>query len=149
MCDKEIVLLTFHSTLITCQILSCCYNICNRERPSWSWSYGCWIYNYMYLCNQCLSPLKLRVRIPPIARLYLIQHYVIKFVSDLRQVDGFLKVQCIMVFSNNKTDCHDITEILLKVALITITLTPIKYNQSSKLDFRIYWPENFKIRIFI
>ena len=21
--------------------------------------------------------------------------------------------------------------------------------QSSKLDFRIYWPENFKIRIFI
>ena len=25
--------------------------------PSWSWSYGSWIYNY--LCNQCLSPLKL------------------------------------------------------------------------------------------
>ena len=24
--------------------------------PSWSWSYGSWIYNY--LCNQCLSPLK-------------------------------------------------------------------------------------------
>jgi len=23
--------------------------------PSWSWSYGSWIYNY--LCNQCLSPL--------------------------------------------------------------------------------------------
>ena len=35
----------------------------------------------------------------------LIQHYVIKFVSDLWQVD--------------------ITEILLKVALITITLTLI------------------------
>jgi hypothetical protein len=25
--------------------------------PSYSWSYGSWIYNY--LCNQCLSPLKL------------------------------------------------------------------------------------------
>ena len=24
-----------------------------------------------------------------------------------------------------------------------------RYMQSSKLDFRIYWPENFKIRIFI
>jgi len=24
---------------------------------SWSWSYGSWMYNY--LCNQCLSPLKL------------------------------------------------------------------------------------------
>jgi len=23
--------------------------------PSWSWSYGSWIYNY--LCNQCISPL--------------------------------------------------------------------------------------------
>jgi len=27
---------------------------------SWSWSYGSWIYNY--LCNQCLSSLKLWVR---------------------------------------------------------------------------------------
>jgi len=27
-----------------------------------SWSYGSWIYNY--LCNQCLSPLKLCVRTP-------------------------------------------------------------------------------------
>jgi hypothetical protein len=35
---------------------------------SWScsWSYGSWIYNY--LCNQCLSPLKLRVQILFIAR---------------------------------------------------------------------------------
>ena len=29
-----------------------------------------------------------------------------------------------MVFSINKTDRHDITEILLKVALSTITLIP-------------------------
>ena len=27
------------------------------EGLSWSWSHGSWIYNY--LCNQCLSPLKL------------------------------------------------------------------------------------------
>ena len=33
-----------------------------KQRPSWSWSYGSWIYNY--ICNQCLSPLTLRVRIP-------------------------------------------------------------------------------------
>ena len=32
------------------------------EESSWSWSYGSWIYNY--LCNQCLSPLTLWVRIP-------------------------------------------------------------------------------------
>ena len=33
---------------------------------SWSWSYGCWIYNY--LCNQSLSPLRLWVRVSIIAR---------------------------------------------------------------------------------
>jgi len=27
----------------------------------WPWLYASWIYNYMYLCNQCLSPLKLWV----------------------------------------------------------------------------------------
>jgi hypothetical protein len=43
---------------------------------------------------------------------------VIKFVSDLQQVDGFLWV---LVSSTYKTDCHDITEILLNVALNTIT----------------------------
>jgi hypothetical protein len=45
---------------------------------------------------------------------YSIQYYVIKFVSYLRQVGGFPRVP---VSSINKTDRHDITEILLKVAL--------------------------------
>jgi hypothetical protein len=49
--------------------------------------------------------------------------YVINFVSDLRHVSGFLWV--LPVSSTNKTDCHDITEIILKVALNTIT--PPKY----------------------
>jgi len=30
-----------------------------------------------------------------------------------------------VVSSTNKTDCHDIAKILLKVALNTITLTPV------------------------
>jgi hypothetical protein len=50
-----------------------------------------------------------------------IQHYVIKFVSDLRQISGF--PPGIPVSSTNKTDGHDITEILLKVALNTINQT--------------------------
>ena len=44
----------------------------------------------------------------------------IKFVSDLRQVSGFLGV--LRFPPPIKTDRHDITEILLKVALNTITL---------------------------
>ena len=52
-----------------------------------------------------------------------VQHYVyvIKFVSDLRPVGGFLHAP--PVSSTNKTDCHDIAEILLKVALNTIKQT--------------------------
>ena len=51
---------------------------------------------------------------------YSLQHYVIKYVSDMLQVGGFLLV--LLVSSTNKTDRHDITEILLKVALNTINL---------------------------
>ncbi len=51
---------------------------------------------------------------------YPIQHYVIKFVSDLRQAGGFRFSQGIPVSSANKADRYDIAEILLKVALITV-----------------------------
>ena len=51
---------------------------------------------------------------------YSIQHYVIRFVSELRQVGRISPGP--PVSSTNKTDHHDITEILLKVALSCITL---------------------------
>jgi hypothetical protein len=53
---------------------------------------------------------------PTHSEVYSIQHYVIKFVSYLWQVGGFF-----VVSSTNKTDRYNITEILLKVALNTIT----------------------------
>ena len=58
---------------------------------------------------------------PAHGEVYTIQHYVIKFVSDKRQVCGFLRV--LRFPSTNKTDHHDIIGILLKVALNTISLT--------------------------
>jgi len=58
---------------------------------------------------------------PAHGEVYSIQHYVIKFVSDLRQVGGFLWL--LLVYSTNKTDRHDITETLLKIALSIIILT--------------------------
>ena len=47
-----------------------------------------------------------------------IQHYVINFCQWLAAVRWFSLVT--PVSSTNKTDCHDITEIFLKVALNTI-----------------------------
>ena len=45
------------------------------------------------------------------------QHYVIKFVCDLQQVGGFLRVLLFLPPIN--TDRYDISAILLKVALNT------------------------------
>jgi hypothetical protein len=52
------------------------------------------------------------------------QHYVIKLVSDLQHVINILRMDT-LVTSTNKTDRHDITEILLKVAVNTIAITSI------------------------
>ena len=56
---------------------------------------------------------------------YSVQHYVIKFVNDLRQVSGFLGST--PVSSTNKTYRHEITETLLKMALNT-TNQPTSHN---------------------
>jgi hypothetical protein len=83
--------------------------------PSWSWSYGNWIYNY--LCNQYLSPLMLWVRILP--RRGVLDTTLCDQVCQWL-VRGRWFSPCTPVSSTNKTDHHDITEILLKVALNTI-----------------------------
>ena len=64
--------------------------------------------------NLCLSPLTL-------LRRDVFDTTLCCKVYDLRQIGGFLRGTA--VSSTNKTDRHDITEILLKVALSTITLT--------------------------
>jgi hypothetical protein len=60
---------------------------------------------------------------PAHGEVYSIQHYKIKFVSDLRVTTSRWFSPNTPVSSTNKTERHDIAEILLKVALSTITLT--------------------------
>jgi hypothetical protein len=70
----------------------------------WVWSYGSWIYNY--LCNQCTD--------------------VVSSILDQGGCTTLCDKLCQWfslgppVSSTNKTERHDITEILLKVALSTI-----------------------------
>ena len=92
-------------------------SICSRPSSFYQRDHrGRWIYNYLW--NQCLSPLMLWVRISLITR-----------CTDRTLCDKgwqwlatgrwfFLGPP---VSSTNTIDCHDITEILLKVALNTIT----------------------------
>ena len=55
---------------------------------------------------------------PTHGEVYSIQHYMIKICQRLATRRWFSPVS-----STNKPDSHDLTEILLKVALNTITLT--------------------------
>jgi hypothetical protein len=86
------------------------------RRPPWS--YGSWIYNY--LRNHCLSPLMLWIRISIRARCTTLCDKICQCLAT-----GLWFSPGPPVFSTNKTDHHDITEILLKVTLNTITQTNI------------------------
>ena len=67
--------------------------------------------------------------------MHSIQHYVIKFVSDLQKVAGFLQFPPPI-----KTDCLDIIEILLKVALNPISPFHSKQMMSLRSFFLIISP---------
>ena len=88
-------------------------------------SYGSWIYKY-YTISAYLCKFESRS-----GEVYSIQHYVIKFVSDLRQISGFPRV--LRFSSGTPVSSTNKTEILLKVALKTTIITqtnshiPVQY----------------------
>jgi hypothetical protein len=77
-------------------------------------TFDCLVYNY--LCNQCLSPLILWVRLTIRPRCTTLCYKVCQWLVTGRWFSP--------VSSTNKTDRHDIADILLKVALNTITPNP-------------------------
>ena len=99
--------------------------------PSWPWLYDSWIYNY--LCNQCLSQL-MWVRISIRARCTTLCDKVCQWLATGRWFSlGPL------VSSTNKTDCHDITEILLKVVLNTIKQTNKQTNLPCFIKYLVFY----------
>jgi len=92
------------------------------------WSYGSWSNDY--LCNQCLSLLKLWVR-TPFRRGVLDTTLCGKVCQWL--ATGRLFSPGTPVSSTNKTQRHDIAEIWLKVALNTINLIQA-YNYKNCVD---------------
>jgi hypothetical protein len=76
--------------------------------PSWLWSYGSWIYNYLCLALRCQFKSNAWQSI-------LNTTLCDKVCQWLATVRWF--PPCTPVSFTNKTYCHNITEILLKVAL--------------------------------
>ena len=119
-------------------------NIQNRQNNSRNkgppWSYGSWIYNY--ICNQCLSPL-MWVRISIRARCTTLCDKVCQWLATGRWFSPGPAVS-----STNKTDRHDITEILLKVALNTKNQTKYIWEHIDlflyfKIQCRKHWYQPF------
>ena len=92
---------------------------------------GSWIYNY--LCNQCLSPLTLWVRI--LLRLGVLDTTLCYNICQLLATGQWFSPGT-QVSSTNKIERHDIAEILLKVAINTITLTPNPILMSTEVNIR-------------
>ena len=112
-----------HSTIQPCHVglvqSSHSLHIIRYQGSSWSWSYASWIYNY--LMQSVPITTKFVISNTAHGELYSIQH-VIKLVRVLRQL-----VSCRYTGSTtNKTDHHDITDILLKLALNTTNQTKNK-----------------------
>jgi len=74
--------------------------------PSWGWSYGSWIYNY--LCNQFLSPLNFVSSNPSQARLL---DTTLCYKVGQWLVTGQWFSLGTPLFSTNKTDLHPNSEI--------------------------------------
>jgi hypothetical protein len=87
--------------------LSCCVAL----GPSWLWSYGSWIFNY--LCNECLWYHHWSCAIR--ARCTTLCDKDCQWLATGRCFSPGPPVSSI-----NKTDRHDIAEILLKVVLNTM-----------------------------
>ena len=75
--------------------------------PSWTWSYGSWIYNYL------LNPAQVRCSVLDST----LCDKVCQWLAIGRWFSPYTKVS-----STSKADHHNITEILLKVAWNTIAL---------------------------
>jgi hypothetical protein len=93
------------------------------------WKSSWWV-RANYLCNQCPSPIKLWFRLPLMARSVLNSTFCDK-VCQWR-TSGRWIYPGTPVSSNNRTGRHDITEIVLKMALNTITLA-----LTHQLDFHM------------
>ena len=97
----------------------------DSKGASWSWSYGSWIYSYLY--NQYLSPLTMWAGIPP--RRGVLDAILCDKVCQWFVTDRWFSPDT-FVSSTNKTDRLDITEILLKCrsCVIVVINEKQKYN---------------------
>jgi hypothetical protein len=105
---------------------------------SWLWLCVSWIYNY--ICNQCLSSLTVRVRIP--LRRGVLDTILCDKVCQWFAA-GRWQSPSIPISFTNETDCHDITEILLKVALNTTTQTLTFFSDVSLIDLPSFIQKQF------
>ena len=113
MVPGNFILNWLHYTLNHIKVIIWNIDLTDKYGLSWSWQYGSWIYNY--LCNQCLLPLKLWVQI--LLRRGVLDTTLCDKVCQWLATGPWFSPDS-LVSSTNKTDCHDIIEILLKYEIL-------------------------------
>ena len=114
-----------HDCSVITNIESACMYIKGcHEGPSWPWSHN-------YICNQCLSQLMLWVWISIRAWCTTLCDKVCQWLAT-----GWWFSPGPPFSSTNKTDCRDITKIVLKVALKTNKQT----NKQTNSSYTSAWP---------
>jgi hypothetical protein len=116
----------FFLFIYICNVI--CEPIIIKWGPSWSWSYGSWIYSYP--CNQCISPLTFFFIW---ILLTTIQHYVINFVyvTNVHVYVPFIVSTC-RSFSRSWL----ITRVSRQVSLVKQELPTLQEHPSSLPVFR-------------
>ena len=99
-------------------------------------------YKKNYLCNQCLSPLMLWVRLPLRARSTTLYDFQWLATGQWFSPDP-------PVSSTNKTDPHNITEILLKEALTFYMLSQRFFIPASVFPHDCPWVSDVRIALII
>jgi hypothetical protein len=124
-----VIIFIYMCVTMTQNTLTHCY-----KWQLWLWSYGSWIYNYP--CNQCLVPQMMGVRILIRARCTTVCDKVCQWLAT-----GLWLSLGPPVSSTNKTDCHDISEILSNTIKQTnkqtkhcYHLTHVCHNETNYID---------------
>jgi len=104
----------------------------NRKWLPLSWSHGSWIYNY--LCNQCISPLKLWVRTP--LRRGVLDTTLCDKVCQWHVTGRWFSP----VTSTNKTDRYDITDNIVESGVKHDDPSPKKIGWYGYWNHMCFWP---------
>ena len=121
----------------------------NKLNVDWGTSWSYILLDLQLLVQSVPITTKVVSSNPVYGEVYLIQHYEIKFVSDLRQVGGFFRVIGKMKFQNKNIMFVFRWSLLLQqtvIIIVCVCVFQFPYISSSKFNYHMIMPINAPCR---